>query len=251
MYAVSFCSNLFFQPGLSSTTSKLVAMLRYYLDFEVDEFTGQALSFQGCKKKAAFIFGFYICYATVDVCKAHSSRIARLQEAAFVLCNSNSSPGAHLNFYFWLWFTFSLAGLREFALAHVGSVSSRAALKHILARLDALALQSLAVAAGISGAFIAFFLYLFLPFSIPQKAWQMPRCWRRLCCCSVRYAWFIMSLQCLTSFFSGSYFATWFCQQRPPLSNWYTLLYLLLSFVLYIFFVCRGNAVGRKSDSWR
>lgn len=70
-----------------------------------------------------------------EVSKGHAARIARLQETAFVLSKSEkSSPG-----------------LREFALANVGSVSSRVALKKMLGQVDEKALRALATGAGIAG----------------------------------------------------------------------------------------------------
>lgn len=47
---------------LNPTTLKLVNMLRYFLEFEVDEFTGQALTFEGEKKGVKkFCPVFLIC----------------------------------------------------------------------------------------------------------------------------------------------------------------------------------------------
>ncbi len=121
-YFKMFCVDRLLLPRLtlasgemSLTTKKLVQMLRYYLEFEVDEFSGQALSFD-------------------EVTRAHAARLARLQEVAFGLAESGNQS----------------AGLREFAISHIGGISSRPSLKRILASLDDGALRALATAAGIA-----------------------------------------------------------------------------------------------------
>jgi intron-binding protein aquarius len=121
-YFKMFCVDRLLLPRLtlasaemSLTTKKLVQMLRYYLEFEVDEFSGQALSFD-------------------EVTRAHAARLARLQEVAFGLSESGNQS----------------AGLREFAVSHIAGISSRPSLKRILASLDDGALRALASAAGVA-----------------------------------------------------------------------------------------------------
>lgn len=100
------------QSSLAPLTVKLVQMLKFYVDFEVDEFTGAALS-------------------AADVARLHAARITRLQEVAF---RTYGSDNPHM---------------RALAVANVGAVSSRASLEGFLKPLDDAALATLAAAVGI------------------------------------------------------------------------------------------------------
>ena len=99
----------------SATSAKLVHMVRYYMEFEVDELSGLPLTYQ-------------------EVTRNHAARISRLQEAAFRLSATSGSAAA---------------SLREFSISHVAGISSRTTLKKILASMDDAALRALASAAGI------------------------------------------------------------------------------------------------------
>jgi intron-binding protein aquarius len=97
----------------SPKTQKLIAMLRYYAEFEVDEFTGAALSAE-------------------EVALAHAARLGQLQEHAYQSAEGNEH-------------------LIKFAIANVAAIGSRYNLEKMLKPLDEATVRQLAQSVGIGG----------------------------------------------------------------------------------------------------